>query len=196
MGVKKDVVDPEKARRERERKEFKEAQELETLKRAFKRIDRDQDGKIGPDDIIAELDFLAHRIREPEAKKIIWEVDDDADGFVDWDEFREMFNRVRDDTTGYEPRKLFNIVEFCMLDKNHHGSVDLDEAVTVLYKKYGREAVDARVAETIADDETDKIIKYSQYVDIQRYASKARHGSVLKPGATMVPHVKGLSTLE
>ena len=49
-----------------------------------------------------------------------------------------MFYRIRDDNTGYEPRKLFNVVEFIMHDKNFSGSIDLDEAVTILYQRFGK----------------------------------------------------------
>lgn len=31
---------------------------------------------------------------------MIWEVDDDADGCIDWDEFRSLFYRIRDDQSG------------------------------------------------------------------------------------------------
>ena len=58
-----------------------------------------------------QLKFLGYIIKPAEAALTIWEVDDDADGSVNWEEFREMFYRVRDDQSGYEPRKLFNVVE-------------------------------------------------------------------------------------
>ena len=57
---------------------------------------------------------------------------------MDWEEFKGMFYRIRDDQTGYEPRKLFNVVEFIMHDKNFTGSIDLDEAVTILYARFGK----------------------------------------------------------
>jgi calmodulin len=57
---------------------------------------------------------------------------------VDWDEFKSMFYRTRDDQTGYEPRKLFTVVDFIMHDKNASGSIDLDEAVTNLYQRFGK----------------------------------------------------------
>ena len=72
----------------------------------------------------------------------IWEVDDDNDQVVDWEEFRTMFYRTRDDTTGCEPRKLFNVVDFLMLDKNHSGSVDMDECITLLWQRYGKDLVE------------------------------------------------------
>ena len=77
-------------------------------------------------------------MKASEAALTIWEVDDDADGCIDWNEFRTMFYRVRDDQTGYEPRKLFTVVEFLMHDKNLNGSIDLDECMSILYQRYGR----------------------------------------------------------
>ena len=128
-------AEAERMRRERERREFKEAQELESLRRAFKRIDKKGDGKVDAEELMAELEFLGHKVKRCVAELIIWEVDDDADEAVDWEEFRTMFYRIRDDTTGCEPRKLFNMVEFLMHDKNYTGSIDLDECVTLLYAR-------------------------------------------------------------
>jgi hypothetical protein len=128
----------EKERREEEKKAFKAAQELESLRRAFKRIDKKGDGSIDVDELMAELQFLGHAMKASEAALTIWEVDDDADGCIDWNEFRTMFYRVRDDQTGYEPRKLFSVVEFLMLDKNLNGSIDLDECMSILYQRFGK----------------------------------------------------------
>ena len=63
-----------------------------------------------------------------------------------------MFYRVRDDQSGYEPRKLFTMVEFIMHDKNHVGSIDLDEAVTILYQRFGKETVETAMKEISSDD--------------------------------------------
>merc|ERR1719454_318805 len=131
-------MNEEKVRRERERREFKEAQELESLRRTFKRIDKHADNKIDVEDLKEELEFLGHAVPTAEAQVYIWEADDDNDGVVDWEEFRTMFYRTRDDVSFTEPRKLFHVVDFLMLDKNHTGSVDLDECVTLLYQRFDR----------------------------------------------------------
>lgn len=128
----------ERQRRERERREFKEAQELESLRRAFKRIDKKGDGSIDVEELLQELHFLDYKVKQSEVALTIWEVDDDADGAIDWDEFRTMYYRIQSDQTGYEPRKLFNVVEFLMHDKNFSGSIDVDECVTILYQRLGK----------------------------------------------------------
>ena len=104
-----------------------------------------------------------------------------------------MFYRIRDDQTGCEPRKLFNVVEFLMHDKNYNGSIDLDEAQQLLYQRYGKEAVDEKVKEIYNGDDNDKNINFSRFTEIQKHASKVRSGSGLKKsGVTMVPQVKGM----
>jgi len=71
---------------------------------------------------MVELEFLGCKMRRDEAALMVWEVDDDADGCVDWEELRDMFHRIRRDQSGFEPRKLFNLVEFIMHDKNANGA--------------------------------------------------------------------------
>ena len=39
-----------------------------------------------------------------------YQVDENLDGCVDWEEFRLMFNRNVNDKTGLEPSKLYNMV--------------------------------------------------------------------------------------
>lgn len=185
----------ERERRERERREFKEAQELESLRRTFKRIDKHADNKICENDLREELEFLGHAVPLHVAKHYIWEVDDDNDEVVDWEEFRTMFYRTRDDQTGAEPRKLFHVVDFLMLDKNHTGSVDLDECVTLLYQRYGRSLVDQHVKDMNAhtpNDANEKNVSFSWFVDVQRRCAKQLSNFRIKAGATTVPQVKGL----
>lgn len=116
----------EKSRRDRERREFQERQELEGLKRAFKRLDKKNDGKIDTQEIGQELRFLEYKVTKEELEEFIWEVDDDDDHAVDWEEFKTAFYRARDDKTGYEPRKLYYLTEFTMADKDSSGSIDLE----------------------------------------------------------------------
>jgi hypothetical protein len=42
---------------------------------------------------------------------MIWEVDENLDGCVDWDEFELLYERKLNDTTGLEPSSLFTIVQ-------------------------------------------------------------------------------------
>jgi len=190
----------EQVKREEERRQFKEAQELESLRRTFKRINKRNDGKICTPDLTEELDFLGHKITEKEAALTIWEVDDDNDGSIDWDEFKTMYYRVRNDDTGCEPRKLFNVVDFLMLDKNHSGSVDMDECVTLLYSRYGKDQVETELKNMKTeehpslkiDQANEKNVNFSFFSEIHRRCKKAIIGTGMKSNATTVPQVNGL----
>jgi calmodulin len=48
---------------------------------------------------------------------------------------------------GYEPRGLFNVVEFMMNDKESTGSISLEEALQIMYLRHGRAELDAKLEE-------------------------------------------------
>jgi len=190
----------EQLRREEERRQFKEAQELESLRRTFKRVNKKGDSKICTADLVEELEFLGFKVNEKEAALTIWEVDDDNDGVIDWDEFRMTYYRVRSDDTGCEPRKLFNLVDFLMLDKNHSGSVDMDECVTLLYTRYGKDQVETNLRamkqenhpSLKGDAASEKNVNFTFFSEIHRRCKKTIIGSGIKKGSTAVPQVNGL----
>ena len=47
-----------------------------------------------------------------------------------------------DHISGYEPRRLFNIVEFMMNDRDGSGSVSVEEAMQILYLRFGKGLLD------------------------------------------------------
>ena len=55
--------------------------------------------------------------------------------------------------TGLEPRKLFNVVEFMMHDKDCSGTIDMDECMEILFRRFGKEQLEARVNEFMDHDE-------------------------------------------
>ena len=60
---------------------------------------------------------------------MIWEVDDDADGYVSREEFMTMYTRCISDKTSLEPRGFFNLVQFLMYDKTFKGRVTVEETL-------------------------------------------------------------------
>ena len=75
--------------------------------------------KISPMDVARVLQFLGLRPSRTHVCLIIWEVDDDLDGHVNYDEFLTMYKRciVSEKLARQhgleprlEPRKLFNLV--------------------------------------------------------------------------------------
>jgi hypothetical protein len=72
----------------------------------------------------------------------IWEVDDDNDGCVSWDEFKLLIWRGRNDSLGCEPKKLFNVCQFICLDRDDDGAISTDECMEMIVHRYGRSKLD------------------------------------------------------
>jgi len=54
---------------------------------------------------------------------MIWEVDEDGDGYVNWEEYMSAYERAVADKAGVEPRKLSTLIEFLLLDEEEHNWV-------------------------------------------------------------------------
>ncbi len=64
--------------------------------------------------------------------------------------------RGRDDKTGYEPRGLFNVVEFVMNDKKGAGYISLEEAMEIMYLRYGRQLLDSQLEEVFGTSDLNR----------------------------------------
>lgn len=95
---------------------------------------------------------------------MIWEVDEDCDGLVNWPEFQAMWQRCQEDKAGgshralgaashvkarcsrthalthvgTEPRGLYNVVLFLLHDRGSTGRVTLEEAMKITYLRVGK----------------------------------------------------------
>jgi len=136
------------------RERFAKKNEAEDLRRAFEKLDIKNDGKIDCDELNTVFQMLNHKTKKSEIEDMIWEVDDDCDKCVNWPEFQAMYHRCRNDKTGYEPRRLFNVVEFLMNDKDDSGSVSVEEAMQILYLRYGKGLLDSQLEEIFGTSDT------------------------------------------
>eukprot|EP01138_Halocafeteria_seosinensis_P007812 gb/GECG01007982.1/.p1 GENE.gb/GECG01007982.1/~~gb/GECG01007982.1/.p1 ORF type:complete len:252 (+),score=51.08 gb/GECG01007982.1/:1-756(+) len=109
------------------------------------------DKKIKPKDLQEALAFLGKKTHKREIEDMIWEVDENLDGCVDWEEFQLMFQRNIKDTTGKEPFQLFNVVQFMMYDVDFSGEVSVDETMHMLYARYGRERLESEMKALFGD---------------------------------------------
>jgi len=115
------------------------------------------DGKIDPEELGNVFQLLRHKTKKSDIEDMIWEVDDDCDKCVNWPEFQAMYHRCRNDKTGYEPRRLFNVVEFLMNDKDDNGSVSVEEAMQILYLRHGRSLLDTQLEEIFGTSDTNSM---------------------------------------
>lgn len=83
---------------------------IEELQRQLEVIKNKPDKKISAADVSEMLLFLTQKApNKREVEEMIWEVDENLDGFVDWGEFRLMFHRNILDQTGLEPSRMVRL---------------------------------------------------------------------------------------
>jgi len=165
------------AEREQARREYNEKQELENLQRVFKRLDKKGAKRIDVEDLWGALKFLGHKCKKQDVEDMIWEIDEDRDGAVSWDECRSAFYRVKHDKEGWEPRRFFNIVEFMMHDKDNSGTIDQDECMEILFRRFGNDGsgLEAKTHEFMSHDEDgDNDITFSEFLTMDKVNETAR----------------------
>ncbi|WIA20353.1 hypothetical protein OEZ85_006184 [Tetradesmus obliquus] len=148
------------------RERYARKNEAEDLTRAFNALDRKGDGKLDPEELQALFSALGHKPKRGEVEDLIWEVDEDCDGCISWQEFQRLYHRCRQDSTGYEPRGLFNVVEFVMNDKSGSGCISLEEALQIMYLRHGRAELDAKLEEVFgtADLNSGKTLSLTEFL--------------------------------
>ena len=82
------------------------------LQGAFKSMRSDNSATITPLSLYRYLKNMNYKPRKGEIEEAIWEVDEDHDGEVCWEEFLRAFIRCIHDEKGVEPHQLHNIVLF------------------------------------------------------------------------------------
>ena len=178
--------------KEDQRREYNEQKELENLRRVFEAIDKNRDSKLDAKELNAVLVKLGYTAKKQEIEDMIWEVDEDCDKAVNWAEFQGMYHRCREDKTGYEPRRLFNVVEFVMQDKDNSGKVSLDEAMQIIWDRYGKERFDEQLEELFgtSDLNSGKELSLSEFLhslhatQIKQLSQKVTAKTYKPPGAT------------
>jgi len=122
-------------------------EEIEVLQAEITKFNSQAGKKIHPADINETLKRLGKKMSKKDIEEMIWEVDEDLDGCVNWLEFKLMFLRNITDTSGMEPYSLFNVVQFMMYDKDASGTVTVDETMSMLYARYGRDQLEHQMKE-------------------------------------------------
>jgi len=127
--------------------------ELESLKKVFRWLDTKKDDKICCQEISEALIKLGHKTPRDQIELWIWEVNDDLDGMVSWEEFLTMYQRCISDSTGNEPRNLFNLVQFLMYDREFVGRISVEQTLQILFVRHGRGELDAEIQEIFGDQQ-------------------------------------------
>jgi hypothetical protein len=64
-------------------------------------------------------------------------VDEDANGYIDWENFVQLYVRCRKDKSGREPTRMYNLIEFMVCDKDGGGTMSEDECMEILFHRFG-----------------------------------------------------------
>jgi len=115
------------------------------------------------------------------------QVDEDGDRLIDWENFVNLYVRCRRDKTGCEPKRLFNLIEFMINDKDGGGTINEDEIMEVLYHRYGKDAMQKMTDEVFKHDrDGDKELDFQEFLAIvnagmHKQASSAAENTKAKP---------------
>ncbi|GMH97771.1 hypothetical protein TrVE_jg9535 [Triparma verrucosa] len=126
-------------------------EEISDLKLTEKKIRDDVHKKISIRDLDAALKSLGRVCTKKELEYMIWEVDENLDQCVDWEEFQLMFERNTTDQTGLEPFELFNIVQFMTYDEDFKGHITEDDTMSTLFARHGRENLELQMNKLFGD---------------------------------------------
>lgn len=95
------------------------------------------DHKISFKDLDIVLKSLGPPFSRKQIEQMIWEVDENLDNMIDFDELQLTYYRNINDTTGNEPCLFFKILEFLICDGTHKGYIIEDDCMEILYARYG-----------------------------------------------------------
>lgn len=127
--------------------------------------------KVTVADVYEKLKELNQKINRKDVEEMVWEVDEDLDQALDWDEFKLMFTRNIADKSGLEPSRMYNLTQFMIYDHNNSGLVSVDKTMNMLYARYGRFKMELKLKELFGEDmhETGVLICLRTYMHLFSY---------------------------
>ena len=152
--------------------------EIAQLRDKIQALEDKSNGKISAIDLAEALRTLGKRCTKLEIQDMIWEVDENLDECIDWDEMRIMFQRNISDRSGLEPAKLYNLVQFMIFDQDENGLVSVDETTNMLYERYGRVKMEAKLRALFGDDMTETGTQGGE-IDFPQYLARVERTQLL-----------------
>lgn len=139
------------------------------LRRAFRLIDTRHDNFVDVDEISAAFQKLGMKIGRDRVRDMVWEVDEDMDGGLVFNEFKAMYARVLRDASGCEPRGLFSLIDFLVLDRDCGGTLSRARYSGVMYDRFGKDQYEQTAPEASPSaDHDDDLLGFADFVALQR----------------------------
>ncbi|VVB07099.1 unnamed protein product [Arabis nemorensis] len=140
------------------------------LKRVFQMFDKDGDGRITKNELNESLKNLGIIIPENELTQMIEKIDVNGDGYVDIEEFGELYKTIMvedEDEIGEEDMKeAFNV-----FDRNGDGFITVDELKAVLSSlglKQGKTLEECRKMIMQVDVDGDGRVNYQEFSQMMK----------------------------
>ena len=75
---------------------------------------------------------LCHEFAKDELDNMIWEMDENLDGYISEKEFENMYKKCISDEKEEEGKKLFYLVQFLMYDKDEKHEITVEDTLEIL----------------------------------------------------------------
>ena len=82
---------------------------IDELKQQLHELESNSLKSISPNDVSEMFKFLGVQMGKREIDEIVWEVDEDLNGRIDWNEFKLMYVRNVNDKTSLEPSRMVSV---------------------------------------------------------------------------------------
>ena len=79
---------------------------------------------------------LCEEFAKDELEGMIWEADDNLDGYVSEKEFINMYKKCISDDKEEEGKKLFYLIQFLMYDKDEKHTITVEDTLEILCARY------------------------------------------------------------
>ena len=102
---------------------------------------------------------LCGEFTKEELNNLIWECDDNLDGFVSEKEFINMYKKCITDENEEEGKKMFYLIQFLMFDKDEKHEITIEDTLEILCARNPNnvdQALDNIFDEDINEDNTNK----------------------------------------
>lgn len=137
------------------------------LHRVFQMFDRNGDGRISRRELADSLSNLGIHIADADLAAMIEKIDANGDGYVDLDEFGELYQAIMDEQDEEEDmREAFNV-----FDQNGDGFITVEELRSVLSSlglKQGRSLEDCRSMIRQVDADGDGMVNFAEFKQMMR----------------------------
>ncbi|KAK1928390.1 Calmodulin-like protein 1 [Phytophthora citrophthora] len=119
--------------------------EIKDLQKGIITSSSDTSGVISPSDLSSCMRSLNRVPSKGEVQWMIWEVDEDLDGNVSWEEFKGCYVRTLLDSHGLELNQLYYLIQFLLCDTDSSQTVSADEITAELQRIGGTEHLTAKL---------------------------------------------------